>query len=386
MRARACRLVVLVAALAAFRPAVRAESIILDVYNVPVDRLVANLEALVAKEPRNVEWLINLGRVHVMAFASKRNDIAVARGSETQGPVKKWLRENELPDVTVTADPARLKEASAQLAKAIKRFQEAIALAPDNTVARLGLAWAYQQSQQRDKAVGAYRQAVAVAYPQESKRATLWGWRSVTEEASRYLIPLLDPETDKEEIAKLKEKTADVEKMGRAITPIAIPLADGLSVADLIDLEARVPFDLDGSGLARSWTWITPNAAWLVCDPHHQGRIHSGLQLFGNVTFWLFWANGYEALGSLDDDHDGRLRGPELAGLALWHDVNGNGVSEEGEVRPLADWGIVELSCENSGSRSKAEARLLTAFSPAGVRFGDGSTRPTYDVTLRRRQ
>jgi hypothetical protein len=31
----------------------------------------------------------------------------------------------------------------------------------------------------------------------------------------------------------------------------------------LIAPSARVVFDADGSGLAKSWTWITPKAGWL---------------------------------------------------------------------------------------------------------------------------
>ena len=86
--------------------------------------------------------------------------------------------------------------------------------------------------------------------------------------------------------------------------------------------------------------------AWLVFDKQSTGSITSGLQLFGNVTFWLFWRNGYDALRALDDDGDGRIAGAELAGLALWHDRNADGVSDRGEVRPVSEWGIVSLSCE----------------------------------------
>jgi hypothetical protein len=51
----------------------------------------------------------------------------------------------------------------------------------------------------------------------------------------------------------------------------------------LTNPNARVAFDLDGSGLPRKWGWITPKAAWLVYDPAGEGRITSGLQMFGNV-------------------------------------------------------------------------------------------------------
>jgi len=380
------RLIVTVIAVVVFTAAAWTESMVSDIYNVPLDRLVANLEASIAKEPKNADLRVNLARVHVMAFALKTTSIPVLRGMENKGPATKGLRENEQPEVTPTADPAARKEAADHLAKAIQGYQEAIALAPDNAIARLGQAWAYQQSKDIPKAIAAYRAAIEVAWPQERDRAAIMGWLSVTEEASRYLVPLLDPARDKEEIAKLRGYSQQLEKMARAITPIVIPLGSRLAVEDLVDRTATVAFDADGSGLRRSWTWITPDAGWLVFDSRQTRQIQSGLQMFGSVTFWLFWDNGYQALRSLDDDGDGRLLGRELAGLAIWRDVNGNGISEPGEVTPLAAWNIVELSCEAAGPGPDEDPKLVTAFSPDGVRFADGTTRPTYDIILQRRK
>jgi len=34
----------------------------------------------------------------------------------------------------------------------------------------------------------------------------------------------------------------------------------------LVELRARVRFDADGSALDREWSWITPDAGWLVYD------------------------------------------------------------------------------------------------------------------------
>ncbi len=120
-------------------------------------------------------------------------------------------------------------------------------------------------------------------------------------------------------------------------------------------------------------------AGWLVYDPAGKGQITSALQLFGNATFWLFWTHGYEALAALDDNRDGELTGLELRYLAIWHDVNRNGVSEAGEVRPLSSHGIVSVSCRHE----QADGVLVAAQSSAGVRLRDGRTRPTYDVILR---
>ena len=120
----------------------------------------------------------------------------------------------------------------------------------------------------------------------------------------------------------------------------------------------------------------------LVFDPRGTGRISSGLQLFGNVTFWLFWNTGYDALQALDDDGNGVLRGDELRGLAVWRDANVDGVSQPGEVHTLAALGIVELSTRHV---IEDENDDVLAYAPGGVRFSDGSTRTTYDVLLHAR-
>jgi hypothetical protein len=146
-----------------------------------------------------------------------------------------------------------------------------------------------------------------------------------------------------------------------------------------VDLEAEVWFDADGSGRARRWTWIAPSAGWLVYDADGKGEIASALQMFGNVTFWLFWTDGYRALSALDDNGDGELTGRELRYLAVWQDRNGDGVSDKGEVRPVGDLGIVAISC-----RATAGDGILTAArSASGIRFSDGRVAPTYDVILR---
>ena len=108
-------------------------------------------------------------------------------------------------------------------------------------------------------------------------------------------------------------------------------------------------------------------------DSDGKGEIRSGLQMFGSVTFWLFWENGYAALASLDDNQDGELSGGELRGLALWHDANGNGVCEPGEVTSVTAHGITRLSC-NSEPRAGC-----AGWSPNGVTFRDGNSRPTFD-------
>ena len=103
--------------------------------------------------------------------------------------------------------------------------------------------------------------------------------------------------------------------------------------------------------------------------------------MFGTVTFWMFWENGYDALCSLDDSGDGRLTGSELKHVALWRDADIDGVSDAGEVTSLTSHGIIALSCRHIVVHD--EDSSVAAYSPEGIRYRDGSTRPTYDLILR---
>jgi hypothetical protein len=365
-------------------PASSAKYVRAELEQVPVERLVANLEAAVKKDPKDVQALVNLARVHGMTYALKTDTAQVRKGQEEKGP---WFGYEPkfvpFDKVVKTDDADKHKAAKAHLAKAVENFKQAVKLAPDNLPARLGYAWTLEQSGEKEEAVKEYRGVIQDGWNKEKDLKSLpLGGHSIVAEASGYLIPLLDKDKDKEEIATLTERAAKLGKLPRPVTPIVVPLRDGLRAADLEDSNAAVAFDADGSGLKRKWSWVTKDAGWLVYDPKGKGEVTSGLQMFGGVTFWLFWGTGYDALAALDDDGDGMLKGDELKGLAIWHDANGDGVCDPGEVRPLADYGIVAVCCRFE--RDPAHSDRI-AFAPKGVTFRDGRTRPTFDIVLKPR-
>jgi hypothetical protein len=356
-----------------------------DLDKVPVDRLVTNLEETVKKDAKDLKALVNLARVHAMAYALKTDTAEVRKGKEAEGV---WFGYEPalvpFSKVEKTDDADKLKAAKAHLAEAVERYKQAVALAPDDLTVRLGYSWTVDQSGDKDEAVKQYRSLLDDAWKKEQDLKSLpLGGRTVTGEGAGYLIALLDADKDKDEIATLTDRAAKLNKLPRPVTPIAVPLRDGLGARDIEDLGAAVAFDADGSGLKRKWTWITKDAGWLVYDPKEAGDVSSGLQLFGNVTFWLFWSTGYDALASLDDNRDGVLTGDELRGLAIWNDANGDGVCDPGEVRPLSDYGITAVSCRFE--RDPAHPDRI-AFSPKGVTFRDGTTRPTFDLVLKPRE
>lgn len=378
---RAATAGLLALALLAAAPVAEARFLRPDLEQVPLEALLANLEKIAAKEAKNAGVRVNLARAHAMAYALKTDSAQVWKGREKNGV---WFGHTpaHVPfQVKKAADPAKAKEARAHLEQAIAWYEEALKVDGKNLTAALGLAWCLDQAGLRMKAVASYRQVIEEGWAKEgAMKFGPLGGNYVTAEAAGYLLPLLDKEKDGEEIAALKEKIARLKRLPRPITPIAVPLRDGLRAADLADPEARVRFDADGTALPRRWTWITPDAAWLVHDPKGTGRIDSALQLFGNVTFWMFWEDGYQALSVLDRDGDGWLTGAELTGLALWHDADGDGISGPGEVRPLLAYGIVALACRGIPDTNHPDRHL---HAPVGVRFRDGSSRPTFDLLLR---
>lgn len=360
-----------------FASALQAEWIAPLPVSVPLDRLAQNLERLASAEPQNPTPLVNLARVYAMAFATGTASVTVVAEREPEGVLigegRRHLPFADLPSIS------RSTVAKDYLAAAIQAYERALALDPGNTVARLGYGWCLQSTGDTKRAVATYRQVIAEAWPRDSRSTSITSPPgAITAEAAGYLIALLDQERDAEEIRILRGYIAQLQKT-RFISPIVVPLRERVAAHDLVNRSTRVRFDADGSGLDREWTWIAPDAGWLVYDPSYSGRITSALQLFGNVTFWMFWDNGYDALRALDDDANGSLTGGELKGLAIWQDQDGDGISDPGEVQPLAHWGIVSVSC---AYEADDESDIYIASSPNGVTFTDGSTRPTYDVIL----
>ena len=162
----------------------------------------------------------------------------------------------------------------------------------------------------------------------------------------------------------------------KAITPIVFRIEGDTptSLNELIADNRTVRFDLDADGTAERRPWVNPDTAILVWDPDNTGKITSGEQLFGNMTFRMLFSDGYRALDSLDDNRDGQLAGKELKGLALWHDRNSNGVSEAGEVTPITDTPIQAIA---TGQTSKVNG--LHPMNNVGLTLDDGTTRPTWD-------
>ena len=377
---------------------------------VPIDRLFTNLQQRVVQNTNDFLVTYHLARLHSMAYAT--NLVEVNATKDEGSPVFYYPgSDSGVPqEIALPQTPQARQAALNHLTNAILLYERAIVLLKKSTnvneqrwmilPTELGHAWCLDQAGRSKEALDAYRKTFKIAWETEvigefdlkqwlqerwddvrsrrnpfhrSQRNYLGPGVCYSEEIIGYMLKRLDPVKDADEIVQLMKNRKTLQTMGRAITPIIVPLEPETRLTELVDTNAAVTFDLYGSGLPRKLSWITPKAAWLVYDLDGSGRINSGLQMFGSATFWIFWRDGYEALSSLDDDGDGVLRGDELRGLALWQDRNGDGVSAPGEVHSVEAHGIAAISCSaecHSGGM---------AWNPRGVTLHDGTSRPTYD-------
>jgi hypothetical protein len=364
------RLLPLLALLILARPA-QAKFMRPDVEKIPVDRLITNLETQVAQAPENTTKRYALGRLHAMAFW--RGQFEADQSRSTSLP---WF--GYCDHFTMEGQPqVPNAEAREHLKKAVAYLRQVTQQDTNHLVAALGLGWCLEQAGDLPAALAQYRKVVAQAWKSEEAGHGIGPCGSMTEEACGYLLPRLDKTADAAEIARLNGIQEKLKQMPRAMTPILLPVGKETDLDHLIDSDARVVFDLDGSGVEHPWQWIRPNAAWLVFDYDGRGEITSGLQMAGAVAFWIFWDNGYAALSALDADNNSVLEGAELDGLALWRDANRNGQSEPGEVRPLRDYGIIRLQCLPQTHSTGIP------YHPAGAALKNGSTLPTYDWTAK---
>lgn len=131
-------------------------------------------------------------------------------------------------------------------------------------------------------------------------------------------------------------------------SPIAIDLSNQGSIERVDGL-----FDIDITGDGKIETlaeWFAPETGILI-DTRVHGDI-SGHHLFGDMGGT--YTDGFEKLAQLDVNHDGRIAGTELNGLAIWTDVNSNAKVDSGEVSTLASHDIVSLSTNHADLVSMA--------------------------------
>lgn len=367
---------------------------------VPVERLIKNVGAYVKEHPKEAQGYYTLGRVHYLALSMKSKTVRAFEAQEAGGlsSVPEYFQQ---PGKEAPPSEEALK---GHLTAGVENFQKALEIEPNNALFHLGM------GSVMDAAVNSGLELGAAPAPKGEKAATgKDAWReaaaaellraydlSIDLDSSQKYLPLhgleamISYEAGRRYVALVKdggakgagpEKLAAVEKgleglrkLPRGgITPIVFAPAGAARLAELLDAKQTVTFDLDGTDRGQAWPWVRTDTAILVWDPKATGRIESGRQLFGSVTWWIFWRDGYAALDALDDDRDGRLSGAELKGLAVWVDRNGNGVSDPGEVQSVESLGVESIAARPTEHEGASPMNRL------GIRMKDGREVASWD-------
>jgi tetratricopeptide (TPR) repeat protein len=353
----------------------------------PVARLLSNMANYVRKHPEEPDGYYTLGRIHYLAFATKRKSLPHwGWDGERPDGIANGYDQIQMQGRSVMPATARAEisdnDRKVHWADAQRLFRKAIELDPKNGRYELGLASLYEDGAReyagpnwRELAIQHYLSAYQLTIQAVDSR-TEWPVAIVCYEAGQAYARLVRQRSVQDsEAADVERIAANAAKFRpyHLLTPIVLSLRRDATLAKLVDPTAEVRFDLDGTGRLQHYSWLQPETALLVWDPERTGRITSGRQLFGNVTWWMFWQNGYQALAALDDNHDGWISGPELSGLSLWFDRNQNGVSDPGEVIPIEEAGVEALAVEADAK----DGMVLT--STRGVRMKDGTVLPSWD-------
>jgi len=108
----------------------------------------------------------------------------------------------------------------------------------------------------------------------------------------------------------------------------------------------------NGHPIQMAWTAPGTNNAFLAL-PGADGLVHSGKQLFGNLTSQPVSKNpnGFAALAVYDDPKNGGngdgiidARDGIFASLRLWIDANHDGISQPEELHTLPSLGVTSIS------------------------------------------
>ncbi len=164
--------------------------------------------------------------------------------------------------------------------------------------------------------------------------------------------------------------------------PIVIDLdKDGFQFTDIAD--SAVSFIVDG--VHRRSAWIGKNDAMLAYDIDGDGRIHRLDEIaFGSHVNDPSLSD-LQALQQqeFDQNQDGifDVQDTKWRQFLLWQDKNGNGVSDDGELRSLAEAGIQALYL-NANVLNRAEGADVRVRGYTRLLMRDGSLMQAADVWL----
>jgi T1SS-143 domain-containing protein len=157
-----------------------------------------------------------------------------------------------------------------------------------------------------------------------------------------------------------------------AADPIVLDLgAPGLAFTSFVD---GVMFDINADGVLDQVAWTAGEDGILAYDLDGSGKIENGSEIFTPQFAGGAYADGLDALASLDSNADGKIDAQDAAfdQLVVWQDANHDGVSDAGELKSLAAFGISSIDLGASATQTYIDGQAVIA--EGSFTYADGTT------------
>ncbi len=164
--------------------------------------------------------------------------------------------------------------------------------------------------------------------------------------------------------------------------PIALDLdGDGIELIQQSDSNAW--FDVKGDGFKNHIGWLGPDDGFLTIDINADGKISQSQEL--SIALWTDNPNDtdLEAMATVfDSNHDGVFDQSDarFADFRVWKDLNGDAVTDDGELKTLTNAGIRAIRLDIAKTNWSAGGNAIYGFSSYSK--SDGSTGWVSDVSL----
>ncbi|WP_411880470.1 calcium-binding protein [Polaromonas sp. YR568] len=164
--------------------------------------------------------------------------------------------------------------------------------------------------------------------------------------------------------------------------PVALDL-DGDGIELVRQEVSNAYFDVKGTGFRNHVGWVGADDGFLAIDINADGKIDQAKEL--SFALWTDAPNDSDMDGLravFDTNHDGKISSADeqFSKLRVWQDKNGDGLTDAGELKTLAQAGIANLSLTVAATQWSSGGNKVDGFST--YTRTDGSVGMSADVEL----